>query len=305
MDNGDVLVQLVDEDFGIKGTGRWYRSDVHSSLVIDREKGVFYFNASEPFIVGGPIDYLTKVRGLPFNEAKTYLKSRGFTDTVVLTITPHDQEDVVVYPKLVEVLFENGREDPKGREYWKYWNLTDDTIDRFQLGYYNGWYTFPIFVDGTLRQIQKRREQPKKEIARWYKGVPPLLVNSDILRIVDKIFIVEGPKDLLSMMQAGLPTVCCDTGAETWLNDWFFKFIRCKEIYCLLDRDVAGDVGSIKIARSLGETRTKIYNFWGFDKGFSPSYFFRDGGTKDQLLGLVDKYGKYVFEMETTKRKNK
>jgi DNA primase len=297
--DGDTLKILIEEDYGISGQGRWWRSDMHSSLVLDYEKGIYYFNTK--MFAGGPLDYLIKIRKMGFAQAKEYLKMRGFSDTIVLAI--HPEHDVIVYPKLADAFWENSLEEQEiTRQYWYTRKITDETIDRFHLGYYNGWYTIPIYQDDTLRQIQLRRDLPKKEILRWYKDTPSLLVNSSILRFVDKIFIVEGPNDWLSMAQQGLPAVCSDTGAETWLDEWFYRFIKCKEIYILLDNDSAGDLGSSNIAKKLGETRCKIYNFWEFDKGFSPAYFFRYGNTKEDLLEIVRKKSKYVFEMDKRRK---
>lgn len=293
---GEILKQLIAEDFGIAGNGRWFRSDVHSSLVLDYERGIFYLNSRG--IAGGPVDYLTKVRQLEFTAAKDFLRQRGYSDTIVYTIGKGETEDVIVYPKLVDAFIENSREHPKGREYWYTRKLTDTTIDRFQLGFYDSWYTIPIIYNGSLRQIQMRRDLPKKEVMRWYKHVPPLLFNDSILKFTDIVYVTEGPNDLFANEQNSLPTVCCDTGAETWLDEWYFYFIRCKQIYLLFDNDKAGDMGSINIARKLGEFRTKIYNFWEFDKGFSPAYFFREGGTREELLQLIETKSKFVFELE-------
>lgn len=301
MNEGEILKQLISEDYGISGNGRWYRSDEHSSLVLDFEKGIFYFNSRS--VGGGVLEYLMSVRKYSFADAKEYIKARGYTDTV--TITFHPKGDVITYPKLASAFWENTLEQKEiTREYWYYRKLTDTTIDRFQLGYFNGWYTIPIFFEDSLRQIQLRKDHPKKEIKKWYKNVTALLYNSDVLKFVDKVFIVEGPNDVLALAQQNIPAVCSDSGAEYWSDDWYYKFVRCKEIYVCLDADSAGDNGSKKIAKHLGEYRTKIYNFWGFDKGYSPSYFFRDGGTKDEFLEIVNRNSRYVFEIKGKSNEN-
>ena len=59
------------------------------------------------------------------------------------------------YEKLGNSTWMNGKHH---RTYWYNRLLTDDTIDRFQLGYFNGWNTIPVFESGQLVQIQKRKE---------------------------------------------------------------------------------------------------------------------------------------------------
>jgi twinkle protein len=98
-------------------------------------------------------------------------------------------------------------------------------------------------------------------------------------------------------MQQGLPAVCSDSGSGNWLPEWFFRFIRCKETIVVFDNDDAGEKGSRNIAKALGEYRTKIYNSWEFDKGYSPAYFFRDGGTASQFKDLISEKAKYIFEL--------
>ena len=39
--NGEILKDLVEEDFGLTGYGNWFRSREHDSLVIDYRSGIF------------------------------------------------------------------------------------------------------------------------------------------------------------------------------------------------------------------------------------------------------------------------
>lgn len=287
-----TIEKLIEQDYGIEySSERWGRSTEHSSLVIDKEKKLYFWNSKG--LAGDALHYLMNIRKMPFEDAKEYLKSQNYTDTYVYTIRPDHEEDIIVYPKLADSFYDYGKDH---REYWYTRKFTDQTIDLFRLGWYDDWYTIPISMDGVFRQIQKRRDLPKKEVSKWYKSVPALLFNSDVLRITDTIFIVEGPNDVISLTQQGFPSTCSDSGSETWLEDWFSKFAHCKTIYLCFDNDRAGQIGSMKVAKELGIYRSKIYNFDGFDKGYSPAYFFRDGGTKEQFLDLL-KGAKYSFEL--------
>jgi DNA primase len=293
MDNGNILELLVEEDFGVKSkpSSRWGKSVDHSSLVIDKQRGIFFWNANN--VVGDPVVYLCKVRGYSLHDAKEYLKSFAYSGTHVYTITSKNEE-VVVYPKLVEVFFEQGLNN---REYFYKRGLTDDTINRFQLGFYNGFSTIPIFENGTLMNFQLRRDKPSKEIRVYYTGLGALLFHSDILKVTDELFWVEGPVDAMVMNQNGLPTVSSSAGGG-YKSDWYSRFVRQNKIYILMDNDSAGRNEAIKLAKFLGENRCIIYTFDQFEmSGYDPVDFFRDGHSASDLLELVEKYGKHSFEL--------
>lgn len=129
------------------------------------------------------------MRGLNRREAQDYLKSFSIAPSAnifVKTYTP--------YEKLVDFLWLNGKSD---RTYWYHRCLEDSTIDRFRLGYFEGWYTLPIYYSGSLYNIQCRRDLPERKMKAWYGGKRPSLINSDILKIVRKVYITEGPVDAI------------------------------------------------------------------------------------------------------------
>ncbi len=291
--NGEILKRIIDEDFRISGKGRWYRSDEHSSLVLDYEKGVFYFNAEG--IAGDPFTYLTKVRGYDFDRAKNYLKSfENYSDTFVYTINA-GKDDIVVYPKLVEIFFDLGRCKER-REYLYYRGINDETIDRFQIGWYNDYTMIPFFENGTFRNFQKRQDSPKK-IRQYYRGVGPLLFNSDTLKLTNRIFYTEGPVDALILIQNGIPAISSNSG-EAFLPEWLEKFIYQSEIFLVFDNDKAGTDGVKKISKFLGLNRCKCYCFQEFEEsGYDPVDYFRDGHNKDDFMELIETKSKYSFEM--------
>jgi len=69
--NAEILSNLINQDFGLisKEGSRWGKSEEHSSLVLDKERGIFYWNSEG--VVGDPLVYLTKVRRLTFEDAKS------------------------------------------------------------------------------------------------------------------------------------------------------------------------------------------------------------------------------------------
>lgn len=290
--NSIVLSKLIEEDFGLdtKEGSRWGKAEEHDSLVLDKERGIFFWNSEN--IAGDPLVYLTRVRKYTFEDAKEYLRNVNHIGTYVYMINGKEGE-VVVYPELVEVFFSDGRSK---RDYFYRRGLTDDTINRFQLGYFNGFNAIPIFEGGTFRNFQLRRDEPAKTIRNYYRGVGPLLFNSDILKLVDTIYYTEGPVDAMILSQNGLPAI--SSNGSTFKTEWYSKFIYTKRINILFDNDTAGVKEALRLANILGTTRCKIYTFEDFeDKGYDPVDFFRDGHTVDELKDLVYNKSKYSFEI--------
>lgn len=290
--NGEILLKLVDEDFGVKGKGRWPKSEEHSSLVVDFDRGIFFWNSQE--IVGDPLVYLTRVRNYSFEDAKNYLKNLDYSGTHVYTIKKKGEDDVVVYPKLVEVFQDLGREN---REYFYRRGLTDETIDRYQLGWYNEWNTVPFFEDGTFKNFQMRRDKPAKRMKSYYKGVGALMYNSDILKLVDEIYWVEGPVDALVLLQNKIPAISTNCGGG-YLPEWYGRFVNIKKINFVFDNDKAGVSEAKKLSKFFGELRCKIYTFEDFEEErYDPVDYFNDGHSGDEFLEMVKKGGKYLYEL--------
>jgi DNA primase len=279
----ELLEQLICEDFGLQGreNARWAKSDDHSSLVLDRDKNVFYWNSKH--IVGDALTYLMKVRGMPFWEAKAYLKEHNWEQTYVYTVKQVG-DDVVAFPELVNLFAEAGIHN---REYWYIRCLKDSIINRFQLGYHDGWYLIPFFVNGTFRDFQMRRDEPKKMMKHWYKGLDPFLLNSDILKFTNEIIITEAPTDAILLSQYNINAVSHNGGAGFWNKSWTNAFIKQKKIYLVYDNDDAGRKGAINAAKNLGENRTYIYNFAGFKEKYDTGDWFKEGNCAEDYLNLV------------------
>jgi hypothetical protein len=293
-----LLAKLIEEDHGLELRGRWGRSDTKSSLVYDAQRDVFYYNKDN--IVGDCYVYLTQMRGWTHDSAKDYLKQNNYTATFIQEIG--NGQEQIIYPRLIEAWHENLMELPdEGRRYFYNRMLTDQTIRRFKLGYFSQFYIIPIFMDGTLKQFQMRRDSPKL-IKNYYSGVGPLLFHSEILQITDTVYITEGLIGTILLSQFGVPACSMNIGAEGFQAKWSKYFTRVKEINILFDRDSAGDAGALRIAKILGQHRCKIYNFFDFDAKFAVDDFFLDGHSMEELEELVKEQGKYAFEFEEKKK---
>ena len=286
-----LLERLIEEDFGYERRGsRWGRAEVHSSLVVDAQNQVFFFNAKG--LSGSTLDYLIKVRKMSYSVAKDFLRShQEYTDAYIHLHT--EGKEVVTYPPLANSFHEWGTIK---RDYFLKRGLTDSTIDRFNLGFYNGWFTVPIYEDGLLKNIQLRRDEPSKKMYKYYKEVGISLFNSDILKMAKEVVITEGPIDAIAIIQnEGIPVISTDSGGN-FLPQWLSKFTHITKIWIAFDNDSAGTNEAKRVAKLLGETRCKIYNFWDFDgEGYDPVDYYLQGNK--HLWELLHEKAKYSFQL--------
>lgn len=287
--NNSLLEKLISKDFHITGEGRWGSTEEHDSLVIDRERDIFFWNSKEIF--GTALDWLTKVKGYSINEAVKQLENE---DKRAILPLIRDKAVESVCPQLVNIFWEDGKDN---RNYWYERKLTDETIDKFKLGFHRGWNTLPIFVGSLFRNFQMRRDTPTKRILSYYRGVGQLLINSGILLYVNEVVITEGPVDALLLTQEGLPALSHNGGSHGWKGAWFKNFMNQKKIYYIADNDKAGISGAKRIANNLGQHRVRILFFEDKPEGYDTVDFFREGGTIDKLKEMLYNRSKYVFEL--------
>jgi len=285
-----ILVDLVKEDYGLHGSGRWWRSDVHSSLVVDSERDLYFFNARD--LKGDAVDYLIKVRGLTRRNAEEY--TRKYAGALPKEVIETSLQ--IRFEKLVGLFHSSGRED---RSYWYNRKLNDSTIDRYRLGFFEGWNLIPIFDDGLFINFQCRRDNPDKKIRFWYKDTDfkPVLYNKDILKFVETVYIVEGMVDCILLNQLGFPSVCSTNGADTWNPGWIKYFTKMKNIFYTADNDKAGVVGANMVCNSLG-SKVRVLRFKDKCEKYGALDFFREGGTVDQFKQILETNSVYSFEKE-------
>lgn len=284
-----ILIDLVREDFGISGKGKWWRSDIHSSLVVDSENDLYYFNSRN--LRGDAKHYLINVRGLSRQNAELFV--RALESRLQL---PELKETSLQtkFEKLVNLFHNNGKTN---RDYWYKKGLDDRTIDRYRLGFLDGWYTIPIYDSSKFVNFQCRRDDPKR-IKFWYKDddFKPILYNSDILKFVNTVYIVEGMVDCLLLNQNGIPSVCSTNGAMGWNQNWIKDFTKVSEIFYIADNDKAGVEGAKRVANSLGTSRVKVFRFKDKSSKYGAANFFLEGGTPDEFISTVS--SQFVFGFE-------
>lgn len=290
----DTLQNLIAEDFGYKHEGTiWGRAEAHSSLVVNEEKQRWYWNSEGKG--GNAYDYLIQVRGLEKKRARELLAIR---EKIILGNHVETREPIGYYPyeKLVDLFWKSGKNN---RDYWYARKLTDRTIDRYRLGNFNEWNFLPLYLGDRFVNFQCRRDIPEKRIKLWYRVDDwiPVLINPDLLNLVDTVFITEGTIDAMLLTQEGIPAVSQSGGAGHWNQAWYPLFSRVKDIYYITDNDDAGRRAACKVAMSLGEGRTHIYQFEGKKEKYDTGDYFKEGGNAKEFRQMVIGESKYLFEI--------
>jgi hypothetical protein len=284
------LKDFISQDFTITGHGRWLRTLEHDSLVIDTQRQIFFWNSRG--ISGDAYVWLTRVKNLSPTEA-----NRAFTNKEVLLFsdisTEVKKDNVVVCEDLVDVFHDNGKDN---REYWHdIRGYTDETIDRFRLGFTGEWYTIPIYVDGNFRNFQCRKQYPKL-MRPWYKGVGALPFNFSSLAFTSWVVLTEGPVDAIMLRQYGVPAISQTGGAGCWRSEWVTYFKNVERIHIVYDNDVAGYEGARRTGEILG-TKAKIYNMWDGVAGGDVTSFFKEGKPVELFLERVENNSLYSFQL--------
>jgi hypothetical protein len=269
------IEDLVRQDFGIRMTGnRWGRGIKHDSLVVDTKTQKWFWNSRG--IGGGVAEYMRLVRGYSGKDILQFgYQFHPATEDEKLKETPSE--------KTVKLFHETGKEN---RLYWKKRLLKDETIDGFLLGYFEGFYTIPIYENGVLKNIQLRRDTPNKRITYWYKTGETYLFNSGILPYTDWVVMTEGTVEPIFLSQIGIPAVAI-CGANIWNPKWFTKFLGIRDIFYIEDNDPAGRLASKKVAQNLGVDRVRVVRFYGQPPKYDLLDFVRDGNGKDEILKLI------------------
>ena len=181
------------------------------------------------------------------------------------------------------------------RWYWQQRGFTDDTIDRFTLGWDGDRqaYTIPalyrnvpfaVKYRNTPERLSKARDAFNAEFARlkaehpdWDKSTiiahcPPIppkyygisgsrvgIFNAECLWTAQDVVICEGEIDAMLLVQAGYNAVTSTGGAGSWKAEWARFFAGVQRIYVLFDNDAAGSDGAMKVRASL--TRARIVQY--------------------------------------------
>lgn len=147
------------------------------------------------------------------------------------------------------------------RSYWYSQGLSDETIDRFQLGYCPACptcqdyasYTIPVYYQGKLYNIRHRLKGKEGDKYRpEMAGLPAALFNADALHSQDPlnwmIVLVEGEVKAMALTQRNFPAVGIP-GANGFKEKWVKLFSDSRVVYIALDPGKESE--ALKIGQTL------------------------------------------------------
>jgi len=290
------IVPIIEEAFTLRQSGQHYLRGVeHDSLVVDIRKNKFYWNSLG--ISGGPITWLMQIRGLSYRHALDELQRFSglpFREALLKIDKP-----TPIYPRLLDTFFELGK---RNRSYWYSRGFTDDSIDKFKLGFTGKANVIPIIQDGVLENFQCRIGQgAEKRVWWWAKHKALNLFGADDLRS-SYVVLTEGPIDAITLHQVGIPAIT-QSAINYWNNLWNKYLVDCYTIYILYDNDLAGRTAARKIVKRF-LNRGKIA-YW---PSFLPEKFdvndgliqFGEDTLKKLLTEIIFPYSVYQAEENDT-----
>ncbi|MFA5109292.1 MAG: AAA family ATPase [Patescibacteria group bacterium] len=140
--------------------------------------------------------------------------------------------------------------------------ISDQSIDKFQLGYaknINGfnWISIPVKnSEGEITFIKLRKEPgaPKRQAKYLVLPGGSALFNSETLKDGDNIFICEGELDCIVLDGQGIKAVSSTAGATTFKDSWIDELRNTKQITICFDNDETGGKESQKLAERLSSS---------------------------------------------------
>jgi len=131
--------------------------------------------------------------------------------------------------------------------------LTDETIQRFEIGYdeHRSRYVIPVRdSEGVLVNFRRYSKDGRPKFTNAFgHGTPPRLYPERELE-AEVLVLAEGEWDALATIQNGHHAVTGTHGSTTWDTEWS-KQLAGKTIYVCYDNDKVGRIGAKKAARSL------------------------------------------------------
>jgi hypothetical protein len=273
MNKGSILLNIIAKDYTLIRKGNYYTTEEHDSLVIDPQKGTFYWNSKGIF--GNEVDYLIKVKGFSYPQATHYLTTIdddfNFQVYEVQPETPN--------PALVDIFYEYGKDY---QDYWKeYRGYTEDTINKFKLGYTGKYWVIPIYSNHQFINFQCRGwdVNGNKIVRSYYKGLGSLPFNFGYLptNYEQPIVITESIVDAIMLDQQGIFAVSHNSGAMSWNHEWSKSLFNYATVYIVYDNDEAGLNGACRTSQMLQHNSYILKWPDGFKEKFDITDLYKNG----------------------------
>lgn len=176
--------------------------------------------------------------------------------------------------------------------------------------------------DGTLihKTVRKPLPDGKKKFLQcrpdgnggWIwnlQDITPILYNLraliDAVAKGETVYIVEGEKDVESLKVFEMVATTNPMGAGKWKSD-YNSYFKGADVIILPDNDVAGQKHSANVLKNLRNIAksVKIVRLPDLAEKGDVSDWIQAGGTKEQLLVLVNERAEQLEKLENTKKIN-
>lgn len=193
-------------------------------------------------------------------------------------------------------------------------NLTQDTIEHFNLGYDKDKdaIAIPVYKRGELINIRYRFiDDEKKPKYTQEKGAEVWIYNEDGIQKGKErggVLVVEGEFDLMSVWQSGIKNVISPASGKESYGIWLELLDSIPKVYIAYDNDKPGKQASIDMAERVGTDKAfevlypegikdandyfkqkNIDDFKALIKSARPYYKYKFAGVTDVISALREK----------------
>lgn len=244
----------------------WRGGDNSNSVHLDKETWCDHGDSGNG---GTALDLVAKVKfGGDLNQAQEWLGD-------LLGLTPH----MVTSP------------NPVGNCGSHYESLLADGYSEIRRYDYRDTAGMLLFQVIRLHHPEKSKQFLQQAAnGNWrVRGIPQVLYNLPKIANEPWVCVVEGEKDVETLIAWGIPATCNPGGAGKW-RDEFTAVLADKDVILLLDNDPAGQThGAIVSGALAGKARTiRILTVSKLPKGDVTDWAEQEGGTAEALLALIE-----------------
>jgi len=255
----------------LRGTGVDIESEVDSDYIIycpfhannrtpagevDKQSGGMFFFFSCHHIAN-LVELVMHVSGRTYFEAVRFVNARKTDSNLEAEVTKRliDKPDYIQFDELlIKRLNQQAIESPRAMRYYSGRLITDQSVNKFSLGYSEkqDMVTIPVHSpDGMVVGFVGRSVEGKE-----FKNTPglpkaKLLFNLHRVKTADKVYVVESSFDVIRLDQVGLPAVATlGANVSNYQIDLLKKYFN--NIIVIADNDDAGGNMKSKIIDKLG-----------------------------------------------------
>jgi DNA primase len=254
----------------LRGTGVDIESEVDSDYIIycpfhannrtpagevDKQSGLFFCFSCHH--IANLVELVMHVSGRTYFEAVRFVNARKTESNLEAEVVKRlvDKPDYIQFDELlIKRLNQQALESPRAMRYYSGRLITDQSVNKFSLGYSEkqDMLTIPVHSPDGMAVGFVGRSVEGKEFKNT-PGLPKskLLFNLHRVKTADRVYIVESSFDVIRLDQVGLPAVATlGANVSNHQIDLLKKYFN--NIIVIADNDDAGGNMKSKIIDKLG-----------------------------------------------------